>query len=298
MMKKFLLKVVIFFTTSAALITSFVALRMIFVRGFEYDLPKEVHCLFIGDSRFRVGVDDRILPHTKNVSADADNYLTAFLRIKFLLKDSNSVDTIFVVFSPDIMGKDADSRIYENYLMAGKVPLYFPLYSFREWETYFGYSPAKLLHNIVGRPFRLFSGIFSKDAFCRDLGGFRISTGNNLQAGIEKHAGGSRNKGQVVRYGNKVSLEYFSKIRDYCAERKIRLVGVALPHYLAGTVFDLDEYRETLQTRYPDFEVWDYLEMKFPDECWQDINHLNYKGAKIFTEELYSRMKKEGILSE
>lgn len=296
-MKKFLLKITVFLKCIVLFIATLVFLRVVIIGGFNYKLPDDKKYLFIGDSRFRVGVDDRLLPGALNVSADADNYLTAFLRIKFLLKNKNSVNLIFIVFSPDVMGDDADSRLYANYLMAGKVPQYFPLYSIEEWKTYFEYSPKKLLHNVSGRPFRLLKGLLSEDTFCRELGGFRVSTTNNLRAGIEKHTNPSREKELPPVYGNRTSLSYLSKIRSYCAKKNIRVIGIAMPHYLAGRVFDLQKYRETLKTRYPDFEVWDYLEMELPDDCWQDINHLNYKGAQIFTKELLVRMKKEGIIA-
>lgn len=242
-----------------------------------------------------------MIPGTINVSADADNYLTAYLRIKFVLGNQNSVKTIFIVFSPDIMGAEADSRLYEKWLMAGKVPQYFPLYSYEEWLSYVSFDAAELLHNIMGRPFRVLVNAFSQEMFCSQLGGYRIARGKNLRQSITTVR--ERLKKALAagfappkRYGNKVSKTYLEKIRTYCNERGIRLIGIAVPNYLANEVFDLNSYRETLSKDYSDLEVWDYLEMKFPDDCWQDINHLNRWGAEIFSRELAARMKREGVV--
>lgn len=298
-MKKFLLKIVLWGGLCGLIAVLFIAARISFVRLFKYEIPKTVHTLFIGDSRFRNGVNDKKIPGALNVSADADNYMTAYLRIKFILSSENSVKTIFIVFSPDIMGENADERMFANYLMAGKVPQYFPLYSEREWQTYFSHSPKKLLHNVAGRPFRLLDGLWSPGKFCENLGSFRVSTGRNLKSSVDQVLNSDRkDKPPSVFYGNKVSMTYLNKIREYCHERNIRLIGIAVPHYLSGRVFNLEQYRKTLREDFPDLEVWDYLDMPFPEDCWQDVNHLNRWGAEIFTKELCARMKKEGILAE
>lgn len=302
-MKKFLLKTSLFLGLSATILFMLPLIRGFSVYTFRYGLNQDVRTLFIGDSRFANGVDDSMIPHSLNVSADADNYLTAYLRIKFILENQNSVKTIFIVFSPDIMGEEADSRLYAKYLMAGKIPQYFPLFSYEEWFRYISFDAAELLHNIAGRPFRILVNAFSQEAFCSQLGGYRISTSKKLQESITlvrdrlKKAPAVPSD-QPQRYGNKVSKIYLEKIRAYCNERGIRLIGIAVPHYLANEVFDLNSYRETLSKNYSDLEVWDYLEMKFPDDCWQDINHLNRWGAEIFSRELAERMKREGIVSE
>lgn len=298
-MKKFLLKVVLFLGLCGLFFVLAIAVRIFSVRAFKYEISESVRVLFVGDSRFRTGVEDKSNPHILNVSADADNYMTAYLRIKFILSSDNSVKTIFIVFSPDIMGENADERLFANYLMAGKVPQYFPLYSEREWQTYFSHSPKKLLHNVAGRPFRLVDGVWSQSKFCENLGSFRASTGKNLKSSVDKVQNSERkDKPPSVFYGNYVSMMYLNKIREYCREHNIRLIGIAVPHYLAGSVFNLKQYRKALRRDFPDLEVWDYLEMSFPEDCWQDVNHLNCWGAEIFTKELCSRMKKEGILPE
>ena len=43
-------------------------------------------------------------------------------------------------------------------------------------------------------------------------------------------------------------------------------------------------YERYYKQKYSHIKFYDFREMYLPDSCFGDLDHLNYKGAKVFSE--------------
>ncbi len=130
------------------------------------------------------------------------------------------------------------------------------------------------------------------------LGNNRVSELRNLEKSIKKE----RDPNAVGRLhgddsvGNVRQIEFLRKMVELSRSRGARVVFLNLPLYRDEVFFDVPYFKNLLKTEFSDVEFWDYADFPIPDDCRQDINHLNRWGAEIFSRELAARMKREGML--
>ncbi|MDP8322085.1 MAG: hypothetical protein RAO94_07030, partial [Candidatus Stygibacter australis] len=91
---------------------------------------------------------------------------------------------------------------------------------------------------------------------------------------------------------------YFRRLNKYCNIKGIRLITVntpKLPAYEAMVPecykFALMEIVEEMETRDDKFYYLDYTGMGLSSEYLRDADHLNYEGAKLFSEIFYKKMQ-------
>lgn len=88
---------------------------------------------------------------------------------------------------------------------------------------------------------------------------------------------------QVKGHGKEfvfITIPLHQVLRDKIGQRKMDAFRLAMRDYCSEV----------------GCEWIDYSELQFPDECWYDANHLNSKGAKIFTIMLRDELKRRGLL--
>lgn len=85
---------------------------------------------------------------------------------------------------------------------------------------------------------------------------------------------------------------------DACKARNIRVIALNMPLYEPEKFYDMPYFYATFRRFFPDVEMWDYAHFPLPDEFRADINHINRRGAEVFSKELCARMRREKILRD
>lgn len=299
-MKKFLIKFVAFLAFCA--VAFFGAWSLYFVRlntiSFEVSVDNEF--LFIGDSHMETGIDEAQIPGAYNFAQSGDPYFDQFFRLERILEDNPQFKTVFITATPHSLSKYGDARIFGNYTMQNVVPNALPLYNAQIWKMYLENEPVRFAKFLLCEPLRLAKRVLisSRFALMKRLGARRISEARNLEKSIEKE----RNPNATGRLhgddsaGTARQIEYLRKMVEFARSRGARVVFLNLPLYRDEEFFDVPYFKNLLKTEFSDVEFWDYADFPIPDDCRQDINHLNRWGAEIFSRELADRMKREGML--
>lgn len=131
------------------------------------------------------------------------------------------------------------------------------------------------------------------ETYISKYGSFSVADYCALQANIDE--GGTSLKVDPS-YGNRLTLEYLDKMIKLCEERNIKVIALNTPVYLAWKYEEPQYYYDYLSQKYPDLELWDYLDADIPDDYRRDINHLNKKGAEWFTAIVKERLKEKYVL--
>lgn len=82
---------------------------------------------------------------------------------------------------------------------------------------------------------------------------------------------------------NPLQLEYLHKIVELCEQQHIKLYFINTPIYQIDKYWDTEDFYKKIKTMFGNVEFLDYGRLQFPDSCYGDIDHLNYKGAKQFS---------------
>lgn len=258
------------------------------MRGYSFALPKEKTVLVIGDSQTQADVDDSIIENAANVSLAYDGYFTMFRRMQLYVDANPQIDTVFVAFSPHTLRVDKD-EFYKSFgYVEATTKHYLPFLTWSDWMLLVSHDAADVVSALT-TPLKYYWN--PSQEHIKEMGRFEVADYSHLEQDIK--SGAVRLTAEAfggVDYGNKITLEYLHRIVDFCKERNIKLIGLNTPVYHGADYFDMKNYENLRRTQFSDIEVWDYMDIEIPDDCRRDVNHLNRKGATIFSEMLKERL--------
>ncbi len=284
---RFFAKLLLFFACFAIVAALVPALAALRIRTYSYALPPDKKILFVGDSHIAQGVDDAEIPGAFNSSVSADTYVSAYLRLRLLLRDNPQIDTVFLGVSPYSISRGSDETLFRPSLVAMKVPYYLPHFGEDEWTLYLERAPKDFLRAVFLSPSTyLRSSKLSNKKYFKKLGGFNPRENRSLA----KAVAATETLEKPLFWGCEAELTYLEKIRALCENRGIRLIFLNTPIYSAEKYLNVSHYYETLRERFSDIELWDYMDLDVPDDCREDVNHLNAFGAKRFAKLLATRI--------
>ena len=295
--KRFLLKISLFFALSAAVFVGIFGIYLYKLWKTDFKLDENITVLFVGDSHIRDGVDTSLIPNSFNSSEHGDIYFRALCRIRKFACENPNIRTIFVGVSPLSFAWGAPQVEH------GQLKKILPDYAFlltSEDVSYLRdvYSSSEIIGAFWGRPISSFSDLFYNKSL-----GSKLHFGNFEPQDRKWNRAFPRSSQEKmfmqmkIRSGNSFYLE---KIITFCNENSLRLIFINMPLYDVESSFS-QEVRENFEKMlsedaFSKIEMWDYSNFPLPDECRLNINHINRWGAEIFSRELAERMKREGIV--
>lgn len=300
-MKIFLLKISLFFALCALAFGGAYGIRAVRLRTISFEIPKDKTVVFIGDSHIEIGVNPELIPCAYNFAKSGDPYFDQYCRLKRLLDDNPQISCVFVSATPHSVARYGDARIFSDWTLQNVVSFAFPIYGEDERAIYFSHVGAlkKLAKFTFLAPRALLgNALRPREKLLAKLGAYCVSSRKNLDRSVAVERGlsqGKRLHGDDSA-GNALQLEYLRKIIDLAREHGARVLLLNPPLYRSREFFDVEFFNETIAENFSDVEFWDYADFPVPDDCRQDINHLNCWGAEIFSKEIAARMAREGIV--
>ncbi|MBN2663206.1 MAG: hypothetical protein JXR68_06115 [Bacteroidales bacterium] len=110
-----------------------------------------------------------------------------------------------------------------------------------------------------------------------NIGGFKYSTRNKIKEAKEKIIT------DTIKDMSVIQQIYLDKIKDYCFINNIKLYFVVTPLHECYKKISETTFDSLMKTKYSDIEILDYSAFFNNDSVFSDLEHLNYKGAKILT---------------
>ncbi|MCR5183158.1 MAG: hypothetical protein K6B46_00460 [Opitutales bacterium] len=300
-MKKFLLKLSLFFSACLLAFAGIYGTYFWRIRTLSFSLPRDKTIVFIGDSHIECGVDPALIPGAFNFAKSSDPYLDQYCRLKMLLKDNPQIKTIFITATPHSLARYGDERIWGKFTLRNVVTNALPLYGKEELKIY---SQPQHILKIIKFYLQNPIGFARKDTKSREqlisqLGAYLPLDTKELQRSIAAEKGeipGIKSKFHGnEQYGNALQLKYLKKIIALAREHDCKIILLNPPIYHAREFLDVDYFETVMAEHFPDVEYWDYADFPVPDDCRRDINHLNRYGAPIFSKKLAERIREENL---
>ena len=120
------------------------------------------------------------------------------------------------------------------------------------------------------------------------LGGYGYLERDKLDEDIDRRNAGVDDPDADAkrRSGNRCQIEYLRKIIDLCEKSDIKPFMMTPPIYQVDRFYDMPRFDSLRMAISPDVEYLDFSRMELPDSLYADVDHLNYRGAKVFSEML------------
>ena len=282
-MKKFLFSGFRFFIVLSVCLVLFHFILLYPEKKF-FKLPSNVTTVFLGNSTIECAVNDSLLTNTLNFARSSESLEFAYAKLK-LLKDNNpQIDTAFLGFD--------DIILFNKGFIPDHTNIYFTK-NFNLNDVKFNFKGNYFNRNIF------LSHLYDLNKIRPILNSYFMDSINIKNLGIGGYLWLDRKKLEIIPENNnkKINSEdsliektfpplnkfYLDEIIEYCKENDITLIFLNTPKY--HSVWKDSLYRQIHQTYYPEIKIIDLMEKIYPDSCYGDALHLNYKGARKFSKD-------------
>lgn len=326
-MKKYIIKISIF----VLILFSIICLRARITQHYlelavkEVNLiPEDVKILAFGDSHIHSGVNDNLYPMFQNRASSGEGYYYNYIKLRDVLSDKrnniDSIQCIVLAFNSFSFSKRDRDSIFVSKKMGQFVRNYRCIHQNKNNSpSNFGlpidaeYLKKELFTklNLVDK--RNFEGFIKNQSISNiDIasykGGFNEHNDYNKMIVYNKDFLFERyclNPNQFEQqYQNSIQIKILEMIAQLTFEYRIPLILVNAPCHESfySVVYEKLEYynnsvAEELNKKYGVIYL-DYLRYPMDDSCFYDSDHLNRKGANIFTPILLDTLTTLGLYRE
>lgn len=251
----------------------------------------------IGHSISECAYNDSIIEGLVNLSQSGDSYLYLLYKLKLFLDQNPSIEVVFIEFSNNQIGKSMDERIWGERYLGYKFTKYAPFMSFSDKSLIFMKNPCGFLDNSsITFKLNMDRLLYCDLNYSETLGGYLQLSYNKVDSLLKKN---SEKKVTPVDLGiSEKNLEYLSNIIQLCRARNIRPILVRSPLHRAHAGFKTENlYQQIRREKFSDIEFIDFAHFPIKDEDFADFEHLNYRGAAVFSI-FFNDLLNEGLLQK
>ncbi|MGJ5641904.1 hypothetical protein [Formosa sp. S-31] len=279
-MKRFLIKTTFVSFAVFLCFLLLIILKSYKVKTINWQLPNDIHILFMGASHIEKGINPIQYPNSINIASSSERYMFTYLKLQELFQANKKIDTLFLQFAPTDIQKNTDSKYYQKNEMSHFLPLYSPYFSYQEWYKY----KNKLLE--------VFEIVLQKTQKnipinIKSFGGFDSS---------EKNFDRSKEPYKMKKWieaGHSINYFYLNEIIKLCQNSNVKLIFIYMPMFNKDYFYDTCYFYNQYKTLFINTKFLDYSDWDCPDSYRADEHHLNLVGANAFTKYLYNNINKD-----
>lgn len=258
----------------------------------ECKIPENKHIVVIGPSTTTYSLNDEIITDLYNLSQNGAAHYAIYPTLKRVIETNHQIDTLWINHGRFQIFRMTDD-VGVSLLQYMRTMLYFMLSNDNaEVKSYFIKQPmfyAAILTpdllNLTRNDIRSYGFRYQKTDKSV-LSEYKKSLFDIQNKGVEIHGGHNPSKEWI--YNNSLLTHTMvDEILILCKEHKIVPVLFNTPLYQYEHWCSTDCYKEYLKDMDQSILIADYENFTFPDDSyWNDIIHLNTKGATYLSEEI------------
>ena len=288
-MKKFLIKLIFFM----AFPISYFGVNMIINYLIYHNQPvpiKRTNILIAGDSHPQKSLNPVYFHDAQNISQPAEPYILTYWKLKKIFK-TVLPDTLIIGFAPHNISEFNDLKFSNKRWADEMFKRSYPIEEFRQ------------ISNTISVDYRTFykvlleqTGFYPKRHHINYIGEYSNTGKSNVASWeivIKNHYYDNDKELSV----SKISINYLDSIISLCNSKKIAVILVGSPlyrKYLENIPSDImNRYKYLVQKYSKEYIVFDRIIDYYPDSLYLDSDHLNEKGAVIFSKELIEYINKQ-----
>lgn len=261
------------------------------------NINKSINILILGDSHTQTGLDDSLIANSINISQSSEHFLYTYGVLKQLIKNNKHIKTIILGVSFHSFSSSYDELIKNEKQTKLMYPKYFTILD-KEIKKDIATPGLNQVFNIYKKsinPQQLllnFESLFNYPF----IGSYYKSQASNLNDSminvtVKRHFYSNGGKEQEIAMSQ---IKYLQKIMEFCNDKNLKLIIINTPIN--------SQYFKKIPTKFIDnyyvriynlnnTEFFDFHSLSFPRDNYGDGDHLNSKGAKIFTSILKEKIK-------
>jgi hypothetical protein len=259
-------------------------------------IRNDINMVFAGNSHVECAINDSLIANSINIAQSGEPYMYSYVKIKSLLEYNNQISTIFIGFAfGDLLKETEEGWLFKDESVIEKTKSYNYLLNYSDKSLLIKNNPKAYVEGLMKSIFSNFL-VFIKSYSPEDFNGRIINFGgywylvrDKLQKDIKKmnlYNEHPFEKGLIQE-------KYLKMISLLCQQKSIKLILLNTPKYKYYNTNINGEIKQnwlSVRNSLSKDSLLDLSTLNLPDSCYGDMMHLNYKGAKLFSNYLNAKL--------
>ena len=257
----------------------------------SFQLIEHPKYIMLGSSHSACAFNDTLISNFINLSDLGESYFYTFIKLKKILEENKSIETVFLEYSNNQTEKIMDEWIWGYEKMNYRYPKYSSYMNLNENLVLIKNNPIDFI-SAYSRSLRykLEFFLFNKKNKISSIGSFTPNKKNIQEKDFIKIT--SKVQEPQPQSISKKNIEYLIKIINYCMKNNVRIILIRSP-ILKYTNEKI--YFRLLQNELSNIDYYDFANFPLKHIHFYNPEHLNVKGAKVLSEWFEILLKKDFI---
>lgn len=280
-----------FIKFTAFLLSVLFALIFIFIESFEAEINKKADFklktytkyLVLGHSHPECAFNDSFITHLKNLSESAESYYYTYFKAKKVIEQNPSIETVFIEFTNNQINESMNDWIWEEAYIDYGYPKYAPFMNSSDKKVLIKNNLSGFLNSSSLSFKNNFSHILNHNfSYSNSIGGY-LSLKTNKTDSLLGCMKTNVFEEKAIPL-SEINLNYLSKLLRFCQEQGKNAILIRSPQHKKHSGYSNEStYQQIRNSRYSSIEYLDFSKFPLNNAEFGDLEHLNYKGAKIFS---------------
>lgn len=297
-MKQFLKLITLFFCLLFA--TIFVmneSVEWLVSKNADFKLESEPSYIILGHSHPATAFNDSLIPQFNNLAQAGESLYYTYFKSKKILADNPSIDVVFIEFTNNHIEATIDNWIWEDKYINFRYPIYAPFIPLEDKVWLAKQNPSSF-SNASSLSFNRNSKRIVKENYnyAETLGGYVHLDRNFSDSSLYQIT--NQKKEFKQKELSDYSITYLKKIIAYCEQEEKKVVLVRSPFHPKFEGFNNEKtYQEIRKQHFNNNIYLDFSAFPLEDSEYGDFQHLNYKGANVFSV-WFAKLIENGLLEK
>jgi hypothetical protein len=275
-----------------------------------FKLPSDIDTVILGDSYLMTGLIPEMRPGTLNGAMRAEILPYTCQKVRFVCDNNPQIKNVVMSLSYLSLTQERIDSMRNLESVQYNSDSFFSLYDAPLKKITFVMNAGYLVSwfkYTLGIPLEISKELGNFLRIILDKqhyeyypfwGGFSIIPATTDDLDLEKRISAHFDTTGGEAEMSNILIDYFKSLNKYCNDKGIRLITVNTPKIPVydtlvpeGYKMALREIVTEMKSKYSNYYYLDYTGLELDREYLRDADHLNYKGAKLFSELFYEKME-------
>lgn len=268
----------------------------------NFKLENNPKYIIIGHSHPECAFNDALVPNLKNISQSGESYFYNYIKLKPVMIQNPSIDVVFVEYTNHQINERMDKWIWGDEYISDRYPKYSSFMNMSDNFMLLKNNPSAYSKALSLSIREKSTRIFENDVnYSTKIGGYLYLKRDKTDSLINNIASLKQSTNTGITSKIKISeanLSYLDAIIQFIENQNKKVILIRSPQHKKYLGYSNEqEYLEILKTRYTDTEYMDFSDFPLSNSMYGDLEHLNHKGAKVFSQ-WFSNLIDDGLLEK
>lgn len=239
--------------------------------------------LVLGHSHPECAFNDSLIDYFKNISQSGESYYYTYFKAKKIIEKNPSIETVFIEFTNNQINESMNNWIWKEKYMNYRYPQYSPFMNFTDKMVLAKNNLSGYL-NSTSLSFKSnFSRVLKQNfSYSESIGGYLYLERDKTDSLLNKLKINTIDEKNIPI--SEINLNYLSKLVRFCEEQGKNIFLIRCPQHEKYSGYSNEStYQQIRNNRYSSIEYLDFSKFPLKNSEFGDLEHLNHKGAEIFS---------------